>query len=297
MMKRIISLVALATSVAIARPSAALDIRLTYVPEGSNIPGMNVKNLGPDANFCHPNAGIYNAWFAALVVQAAADYWETIYTYPGGDILNISWGFLDTSSFDSPLHAAKARVILPLSSFGVPTNGSIAFNRNKPNDGFYIDHDPATWNEYPSGGRVTSSNIPYHNRPGQYVEDGRYTDVSTLGDTRWTDLYTTALHEIGHLLGMSQGVPRYVNEVADGDIDVTPWRPIPGLAWMSSGGHLTYSSPTFHALMTNRSQAGRRKWPSQADISCISQISGWWVGSWGLGGGGVQGLAANNPPN
>jgi hypothetical protein len=138
--------------------------------------------------------------------------------------------------------------------------------------------------------------IPYWRKPGREVEIGRFTETNASGHASHRDLYTIMLHEFGHLLGMAWNSWRYGSETADGDIDVVTWHVNPGLSWLSESSHITYAGNP-NVLMFPRVPAGHRRWPSQADISCLSQISGWWTTSWGDGGGGVTGLAANNPVN
>jgi hypothetical protein len=287
--------------------SHALTIVLNRVNAGKSFPGSATNwspVVAPDVAFMHPTpTSTLTADIRSLtVMRAAADYWQTVYTFSPNDVLTIYWGFLDRAQMGGSNVLAKAR-INTINGIGLITVGSIGLNKNPGGNpaanGWYVDTNPATWSEYPNGGVVHSTNIPYFGHPGRYVEDERFTDQnnSGVGDTLWQDMFTFVLHEMGHMLGMSTGLPRYNSQVSpDNDIDVTAPRPIPGLQWMSTGGHLTYSGQP-QSLMFPTGQPGRRKWPSQGDISCIAQIEGWWVGSWGAGGGGVQGLAANEPPH
>jgi hypothetical protein len=267
------------------REAHALTIMLQEASVGSTFPnGDTVQSANTACLF--PSTGNYRA-----VIQAAANYWGTIYTLPY--TITVTWGF---ATLASNVNARSNGTHLQASGAGagIIDQGFLEINRSN-NACFYIDSNTNTYSEYPSG-RSTSEQIPYFNQPGKTVEVGRWTDVSTSGNTTHQDLFYTVLHELGHILGLAPFTYRYSNEVTDGDIDVTSPRPCPSLSWMSSGGHLTYSGNP-RMLMFPSGVAGQRVWPSQADISTISQIEGWWTTSWGSGGGGVTGTAANNPVN
>jgi hypothetical protein len=271
-------------------PAKAITIILEEVRAGQVFPVGNSRRAlsASDANTAYmwPSSGDYRR-----VVRAAADYWERIYTLPF--VITISWGFAEGAALNAPLAQAWRFLIQSgTRADGLVTHGVIAINRSPP-AGWYVDYDCETWSEYPG---TRSDAIPYWQQPGKAVEHSRYTEYSSNVNASRVDLFTTVLHEMGHVLGLLTDTPRYDNEVSDGDIDVVPPRPAAKISWTSSGGHLTHPDSPF-GLMAPGIQPGRRKWPSQADISCIAEVSDWWTTSWGDGGGGVTGVAAQNPTN
>lgn len=269
-----------------AAPSYATTFVLQEAAIGTNFPGRPEVAVGVNANCIFPRGNSVRR-----VVQAAADYWASIYTLPYN--ITLTWGF---ASLSSNIGAQAGVVSLQQSGAGAGLiNAAYLEINTNPSNCWYVDSVPTSFWEFPNG-VVTSQAIPYWNQPGREVEVGRFTGVSTSGDPAHSDLYTSVIHEMGHLLGMSSGTWRYTNEVVDNDIDVVTWHVNAGLSWLSWSAHLTaWQNP--NVLMWTGIPVGQRRWPSQADISCISQISGWWTTSWGDGGGGVTGLAANNPVN
>lgn len=292
------SFTALAALALAAAPCHALTVICNYVPVGSTIPGIGTSRAINPA-LCHPDGGAsIDLLMFKHTVLAGAIYWTGIYTFSTSDTLTIDYGLCDASNLPTGAVAGSG-------PSGFVTSGPGTGNINRCSLGisvshnFYLDPDTYTWNEYGTGA-VTSTNVAYPGHPGQFVEDERFTTSGGAGDASFSDLFDIVMHEIGHELGMSSGSTKYNNETLDGDIDVTAGRPIPGISWLSNDhrGHLTYTGQP-HSLMYPNDQTGQRKWPSQADISCIAQIEGWWVGAWDWapGGGGPQGLAANNPPH
>jgi hypothetical protein len=272
----------------ITAPCHAINFVLAEVPAGSSFPNGLGAAVAPDRTCMYPSTGDY-----AAAVRAAAVYWGTIYTQ--AVTITIRWGFSQNLPADTLGDASATSTITSGSMAGDVVSGVLRFNQ-RPSSCWYIDPDPTTFSEYPNGGTVSSEQIPYFNQPGKQVEVGRYTISSGGGNTGHADLFSSALHELGHLLGLTTGTWRYTNEVTDGDIDVLSPHPCPNLSWMSSGGHLTYSGNP-RMLMFPSMPSGRRTWPSQADVSTIAQVSNWFVQTWGTGGGGVTGVAANNPPH
>ena len=287
MKRTLLCLAVVCTAMSISSRSYAITIVLNEAAVGSTLPSSNHVVVAADTSCMYPSNGNYRA-----VIRAAANYWQTIYTLPY--TVTITWGFVNLGS---GTNAATVGTHLQQggSAAGTIDQGTLALN-SKPGPCWYIDSNANTWGEFPSSGAVTSAQIPYNGRPGQMVEVGRFTNVSASGNTSHKDLFSTVLHELGHLLGMTPHTWRYTNEVTDGDIDVVSWHVCPGLSWLSSGGHLIFAGNP-RLLMSPTGPNGRREWPSQGDISTISQISDWWTTSWGAGGGGVTGVAANNPVN
>ena len=149
------------------------------------------------------------------------------------------------------------------------TEGTILFNND--NDlthySYYLDPTPYENEEFGNG---TEETIDLGGGPVNA------TRVFRSGPASF-DLLTTALHEIGHALGMSTANISFIAEGADFDIDITAPRPFAGTTIplqtniYGVTSHIDYVADRI--LMAGSVAPGERVLPSTLDIIALAQLS------------------------
>jgi hypothetical protein len=235
-----------------ASRAAAINIILNHRAAGASLEGVGTAGAqGPN---------VVGGGDFASIVRAAADAWENLILDDFTSVINFGWrptAPISPTAFYQPLAAGG--------NPERPTRGSIAFNNN-PDSGRRWFLDPSPLNNDEFGPLMTSRtdfgrgliNTRRHREP--------YDDNAVDSD----DLFSTAMHEIGHALGMT-GWSFFDVEVGDGDIDLT-MPPFAGssIPVATSSSHISISGP----LMTSRGHPlGYRREITDADLLAVSQVS------------------------
>ena len=264
-LKNLFSVGAIAAVSALAFPTSSASAQLTIIR--NNLGGTPPSNSAGGGNL-------------AQIFNEACDWWEAaLVTTPAHTLtLNFQWG-----PFGGGTLAAHSLV----SQGGTPnreTEGNITFD----NDGstvWFLDPTPCDPSEYTT---FTTNTTNYGG--GSMIDEAFWSGATGAASGRF-DLMRTALHEVGHALGLSSANVAFQAERTDNDVDVTSPRPYAGSA-------LPLSSSSAHLLGCNFLMGGgcavtsQRRYPSEADILANAQISQWpginfLTGCPGTGGGPV----------
>ncbi len=228
----------------------ALTIDTKFLSTGSSIPTVGAVT-GP------PSSALGGGDLESLV-RAAADEWERLIL--DDHKFTLTFGWADTSLW------SNAAVHIPGGSGGRPSRtiaGSIAFNSSANNSlKMFLDPTPSMNEEF------TFEHRKFTDLGSGPIEYSRQFVGFTPESKSTIDLYTTALHEIGHALGLTSW-ETYLIETLDGDIDVT-LAPFEGSSIPVHSSHIELSE----SLLADRRMWGQRREITQTDLLAVCQING-----------------------
>jgi hypothetical protein len=232
----------------IAASASGLTIVTNYIPPGQEIPGVGAA-LAPAAN-------VRGGGSLQTIFRAAADAWERTIADDFTVTVNFGWALTEGVS-GTAFHQGLSIGGTPLRE----TAASIVFN-SVPSRPFFLDPTPSANEEF---GPVVSARTSFGGAP---INSQRQLAPISSAAVGAIDLFSTALHELGHALGLA-GWSFYSEETADGDIDLT-MPPYAGNAIPVTNSHLNVVGPAMSGLGR---PVGYRRLISDVDLLAVSQVS------------------------
>ena len=229
------------------RPCLGITINLIHRAEGDTV---TTYGIAEDAPITAAGNGTL-----PQVMEAAASFWESAFADPF--TLTIEYGWFPRTGGTTATHRL-------LTEGGNPhreTSAAIVFDSDGSTP-WFRDPTPAYANEFSSLIELTEDLGGGEMTTGLRIVGGQ-------GIAGRRDLLTTALHEIGHALGLSSANDALALEGVDGDVDVMSPLPFVGAEIPLNGAHLDLPE----AVMKSSRPNATRRLLSEADILANAQTS------------------------
>jgi hypothetical protein len=190
--------------------------------------------------------------------NAAADVWEQIIRDDHVLMLHFGW---------APNGGGEHYLIAQGGTPNRETEGTILFNNDNVagHHHYYLDPTPRLNEEYPNYTQIAQD------MGGGALNVTRVFGGGT-GDAGSEDLFTTALHEIGHALGMSVANTSFIADSAGGRIDITAPRPFRGTT-VPLAAKTSHIYNVADRVLMGGFGAGERVLPSTLDIIALAELS------------------------
>jgi hypothetical protein len=257
----VMSIIVLCIGISALPAGAFLTINLNYIPGGEPSYDPAGTNL-------------------IAMMNAAAEHWGRATGIIQDNHLisiNISWANLSDPNGTLGLHTN-----LDGGPVVKPTLAQIQMDTqlNGVNRNWYFDATPNNHSEYGPVQTRYSNLIPanqtawYNGSVPLVLEEGFAgvaTATSPLAAQNGPDMYSVALHEMGHALGLTTNVAAI--QVIDGDYDVNP--AFVGGSIMGITDNGTFHLPHANTVMGPGINSGIRRLPSATDVFAAASASGW----------------------
>jgi hypothetical protein len=198
------------------------------------------------------------------IVNAAARTWESAYSDDSTLILYVGWG---------PVGDAGIHLLLEQGGHPNRETVGVIFFDNSGIVPFYMDPTPESNEEF---GRLTAE---YQDLGGGFVNVARVFSKPSGDAAGRVDLFSVAIHEIGHALGLCNANTTFLAQRAEGALRITAEFPYAGtvipLAVNNSGvtSHIDATLVLYGSVMQGINSDERRI-PSALDILANAQLSG-----------------------